>query len=76
MSDTANDLDRTQNPACEDVAEGRDSEKRPCKQRTMPILGDVVLVVEDYQTLSNGTNKEGRRCDHGHPAKDRDPTLD
>lgn len=59
MSDTANDLDRTQNPAREDVAEGWDSEKRPGKQGTMPILRNVVLIVEDYQTLSNRANEEG-----------------
>lgn len=76
MRDAAGDLDRAEDLARKDVAEGRNSKKRPSEQRAVPVLRNVVFVVQDYQALRDGTDKEGRRGDHGHPAENGYPTLD
>ena len=76
MRDAANDLNGAQDLAGEDITEGRNSEQRPGQHCPMPSLRNIVLIVQDDQTLSNGAYKKRRGRDDCHPAEDRDPALD
>ena len=40
----------------------------------MPVVEDVVGIIEDQKTLNHSSSQEGKRCETSLPSQDGDPT--
>jgi hypothetical protein len=75
MGDAAKDFERWQDSSCEDIDKDWNGEQGPGEESPVPSLEDIVVIIQDYQSLDQGAEQERGLCTSRDPCKYRDPTL-